>query len=203
MRFLDMDLFTILVTAICLMITIVAHELAHGTVALWMGDPTAKNAGRLTLNPLKHLDPIGALSMLLFRFGWAKPVPINPLRFRNRKLGMILVSAAGAFTNLLLAMISIVLLFKLRIENAFILELLNLLVIYNVYFAIFNLLPFPPLDGSKILFTLLPEKVENFFYQYERYFYIILVALLFTGVTGRFLAPAAAFVINWMIRLIA
>lgn len=199
---MSINVYDIIITATCLLITIVAHELAHGLTAYAMGDTTARDAGRLTLNPIPHIDPMGALCMLLFRFGWAKPVPINPYRFKKRKLGMILVSAAGAVTNLFLAFISMFILAKMKFHQPILLDLLQYLVIYNVYFAVFNLLPFPPLDGSKILFTLMPGQVEAFFYRYERYFSIILLVLVFTRMLGRFLIPMAQLIISWMLQVI-
>ncbi len=198
---MQLQLYDMAITVIALLFTIVAHEVAHGTMALLMGDTTARDAGRLTPNPLKHLDPVGTLSMILFRFGWAKPVPINPYRFRNRKLGMILVSGAGAAVNLLIAFLCIALLGHLPFRNAFLDALLQMLLIYNIYFAVFNLLPVPPLDGSKILFTLLPDQLESFFYRYEQYFNFLLIALLISGLAGRVVVPIAQMIMDWMIRI--
>lgn len=198
---MQLQLYDMAITVIALLFTIVAHEVAHGTMALLMGDTTARDAGRLTPNPLKHLDPVGTLSMILFRFGWAKPVPINPYRFRNRKLGMILVSGAGAAVNLLIAFLCIAFLGHLPFRNAFLDALLQMLLIYNIYFAVFNLLPVPPLDGSKILFTLLPDQLESFFYRYEQYFNFLLIALLISGLAGRVVVPIAQMIMDWMIRI--
>lgn len=189
----------LLITLASLLITIVAHELAHGGAALAMGDTTARDAGRLSLNPLKHLDPMGTLSMLLFRFGWARPVPINPNRFRSRKAGMILVSFAGAGMNLLLAALSTGLLVYTGGASRIWSEFLQLLLLYNVYFAVFNLMPIPPLDGSKILFSFLPARIERQAYQYQRYFYILLVLFVFTGTLQRFLVPAANAIIRFLL----
>lgn len=198
-----MNVESLLITVLCLLITIVGHELAHGYVALWMGDPTAKQAGRLTLNPIQHLDPVGTLSMLLFRFGWAKPVPINPSRFRNRRLGMILVSLAGAAANLLMASVAIFALANIRPLNNILEQFLTLFILYNVYFAVFNLMPFPPLDGSKVIFSLLPASIERTLYRYERYFYILLMVFLFSGASRRVLQPLAETVLTKLIQWIA
>lgn len=191
----------LLITIACLLITIVAHELAHGGTALLMGDTTARDAGRLSLNPIKHLDPMGTVSMLLFRFGWAKPVPINPWQFRNRKLGMILVSAAGALMNLLLATLSTGLLLYTGHRNAVWAEFLQLMILYNVYFAVFNLMPIPPLDGSKIVFSFLPGHFERTVYRYQHYFYIILLVFVFSGMLQRILVPAANLIIGFLFRI--
>lgn len=184
-----------------ILIAIIFHELSHGMVAYWLGDDTAKNQGRLTLNPIKHIDPLGFLSMLLFRFGWARPVPVNPNNFENRKIGMFLVSIAGPMSNFLLAVI-ISLFINLQItDNFYILQFFVTLLIYNIFLGLFNLLPFPPLDGSKILASILPEKVEYFMYKNERYFYIILIILIFTEQVSRILIPTANFLLNTVLGL--
>lgn len=193
------DIKTMLTTALALLITMTFHELAHGAMALAMGDSTAKEQGRLTLNPLAHLDPMGTLSMLIFRFGWAKPVPINPYRFRQRKLGMILVSFAGAAMNLVIAALSVLLMSRLIAPTNQAYAFFVLLYQYNVFFAVFNLMPFPPLDGSKILFSFLPSDIERKVYAYERYFYMILVILLVSGALNRVLVPLAQRVMELLI----
>ena len=167
------------------------HEFAHAFVADKMGDPTAKITGRMTLDPTKHIDIIGFISLLLFGFGWAKPVMINPMNFKNRKLGTILVSLAGPVSNLILAVIFSVL-YKFvapLIDNVVLYYILQYGVIINISLMIFNLIPVPPLDGSKILASLLPYKYEAKFYQYERYLYLILILLLVSGVIGMILTP--------------
>ncbi|HEY8361406.1 MAG TPA: site-2 protease family protein [Tissierellaceae bacterium] len=179
-----------------LFIAIVFHELAHGYMAYVLGDNTAKNAGRLSLNPLKHLDPIGFICLLIFRFGWAKPVPINPLNFKNRKRDTILVSLAGPFVNFLIAILMSVIVFIIDISNPILRKILLITLWYNIMLGVFNLLPFPPLDGSKILASLLPGKLEYNFYRYERYLYIILVILIWTKSIDKILNPIISYVLD-------
>lgn len=185
---------------IALLITIILHELAHGLVAYWMGDDTAKNAGRLTLNPLSHLDPFGTLSMIIFRFGWARPVPINPYKFENRKLGNFLVSIAGVTTNFIVAFISALLLGNLQIKNPVVNDILTMLLIYNVSFGVFNLIPVPPLDGSKVITSFASEEFQYKMALYERYTYFILVILIFTGLLNRIISPIISSIINSFLR---
>ncbi|MDO5754906.1 MAG: site-2 protease family protein [Tissierellia bacterium] len=177
-----------------LVITIVAHELAHGYVALWMGDTTAKTQGRLSLNPLRHLDPLGVLSMIIFRFGWAKPVPINMYYFKRKRLGTFLVSIAGVTMNMILAIIGAF--FIWVVKGEILQEFFLLLLIYNVYFAIFNSIPLPPLDGSKALASLLPGNALEYLFKYEKYIYILLILLIVSGILPRFLSPLATKIIN-------
>jgi Zn-dependent proteases len=132
-----------------LLIAIIFHELAHGYAAYKLGDPTAKNAGRLTLNPIKHIDPVGFLFMLIFKFGWAKAVPINPSYFKRRKRDMIIVSVAGVLTNFLLAILFGFIIINFEISNDYINQMFLIAMWYNLMLGVFNLLPFPPLDGSK------------------------------------------------------
>ena len=172
-------------------IALSVHEFAHAFVADKMGDPTARISGRMTMDPTSHVDILGFLALLFFGFGWAKPVPINPMNFKKRKLGMILVSLAGPLSNLILAIIFSIL-YKFVAPIFDILALYYILqygVIINISLMIFNLIPVPPLDGSKILASLLPYKYEAKFYEYERYLYIILIVLLVTGVIGFILSP--------------
>lgn len=181
---------------IVLFTAITVHEYAHGFVAYKLGDPTAKRAGRLTLNPLSHLDPIGAICMVLVGFGWAKPVPINPFYFRNRKRDTALVSLAGPAANIVLAFLSTIIYVPLAVLYirtgynpvlGFVVGTLQSLVSLNIGFAVFNMIPFPPLDGSKILGAILPNNAYMTLLRYERIGFPILIVLSVTGILGSIL----------------
>ena len=167
------------------------HELSHGYVAFKLGDPTAKQAGRLTLNPLAHIDPLGTLCMLIFRFGWAKPVPVNVMYFKDRKKGMAITAAAGPISNLLLAFLCLLLFVPVLVYagwtavGSYAANFLYIMVMINVGLAVFNLLPISPLDGSKILYAVLPNKIYFSIMRYERYFQPVLFLLLWTGLLSR------------------
>lgn len=173
------------VTLIC----ITLHELSHGYVAWKLGDPTAKQSGRLSLNPLRHLDPMGFILMVVAGFGWAKPVPVNSNYFKKPKQGMALTSLAGPVTNFLLALLSAILMSVLyqagigMSEVGFwILAALAVFLWLNLGLGVFNLFPIPPLDGSKVLFSFLPDRIYNFILRYERYVMLLLFALVFFNV---------------------
>ena len=178
---------------IFLPIAVVIHEYAHGWVAYKLGDPTAKYAGRLTLNPLAHIDPVGTIIFPLllilmrspFLFAWAKPVPVNFYRLRNPKRDMIWVGLAGPASNLSLALLLSIL---LRLNFPFPLLLLGGIFI-NLILGVFNLIPVPPLDGSRILMGLLPHNLANSFARLEPYGFIILFAFLWLGIFHKFILP--------------
>ena len=165
------------------------HEVAHGYIANKLGDRTAKNMGRLTLNPLTHFDPIGTTMLLLFGFGWAKPVPVNPYHFKNRKNGMALTALAGPVANILLATIcmaiaKIIANFVPYSQFTMILvQVFNIIISINVTLAAFNLIPIPPLDGSKIIAIFMPmhvySRMEHWFARYQQYFLYAMMAILF------------------------
>ena len=166
-----------------LLYSIVLHELAHGWVADKMGDSTARWLGRLSLNPLKHLDPIGTLMLFIFGFGWAKPVPVNFNNLHDLRKGLILVSAAGIVTNTLLAFAS---LFLLNLINPAPFGALSTFLIYmaqiNIMLAAFNLIPIPPLDGSKILMGFSSSKFQYSLARLEPYGFFIIIGLLYLGI---------------------
>lgn len=161
------------------------HEYAHGLVAYRLGDNTAYDHGRLTLNPAAHVDPVGLILLFLAGFGWAKPVPVNPYNFKGDiQRGMLLVSLAGPATNLLLAIAAAIIWGVLDIfQLPYVDPIMQYMIQINVVLAIFNLIPVPPLDGSKILAGLLPGR-QNWLYQLETYGVIILILLVFTGAIG-------------------
>jgi Zn-dependent protease len=177
------DPFAFILLAIPLLYSIIIHELAHGWVAYRMGDPTAKMLGRLSLNPLKHLDPIGTIMLFIFGFGWAKPVPVDFNRLRDTRRGLIYVSAAGIIANMLLAFLAFFLDRVLSPSPSGILAaLLYYLAQINIMLAAFNLIPLPPLDGSKILMGFAPGKFQYFLLRLEPYGFFIIIGLLYFGV---------------------
>lgn len=181
-----------------ILIASTVHEYAHGLAAYKLGDPTAKAYGRLTLNPLKHIDPIGALSMILFRFGWSKPVPINEYNFKNRELGTAIVSFAGPLSNLLLATIfgSINLIFHPNLESIFGIFLLTFTLI-NISLAIFNLIPIPPLDGHKIVRAFLPKKLRYYWEKMEKFSFLFILLLIIP------FSPIGKSVLGWISTILA
>ena len=191
----------ILIACVAL-IAITLHELAHGYTAYKLGDNTAKEQGRLTLNPIKHIDIFGLIALIVIHIGWAKPVPINPMNFKSRKSGTILVSIAGPLTNLLLAVIFAMMLKVTYGLNIYLSFFFQYGVILNIGLAVFNLLPLPPLDGSKILASLLPLKLERLFYQYQRYLSFIVLILYITGIIRIVIVPIIQAIYNTIISLV-
>lgn len=184
-----------------------AHEFAHGYVSYMLGDPTPKKNGRLSLNPLHHLDLVGTLSLLFFHFGWAKPVMVNPYYYKNKKQGMVNVALAGPLMNFILAFFSIFFFYLLIFFNLkgsidlsmvvwnYLLKFFQIFAIMNIGLGTFNLLPIPPLDGSKFVGAVLPEEQYFKYMRFEKYGTILLLLLLYSGV----LSPILSFVQNALI----
>ena len=189
-----------------IIIALTFHEFAHGYAAYILGDDTAKAQGRLTLNPIAHIDPIGFLALLVAHFGWAKPVPFNPLNFKNRKQGTIIVAFAGPLMNVFIAIVALITFFiistVLKYNNTALYDVIWAIYSVNLSFAVFNLIPLPPLDGSKILSSLLPNKYEYLFYKYENYSYILLLVLIFTNALNYVLLPMITIADNSIRNLI-
>ena len=192
------------------------HELSHGYAAYRLGDPTAKREGRLSLNPLRHLDPLGALSMILFRFGWAKPVPVDCRYFKNPKRGMALVALAGPVTNLLIAILfgafsagietvypAIAMTFGPILSYALSLAYRFCIIAHtmNLYLAVFNLIPLPPLDGSRILFAFLPDRYYFKVMKYERVIQMALLILIYFGFADGFLSSLVSPISNSIMEI--
>lgn len=190
----------ILIPAIIIGLTF--HEFAHGWVADQLGDRTARYHGRLTLNPLAHVDIIGLIMLFIVGFGWAKPVPVNPYNLRgDTKRSLLLVSLAGPATNMILAVLGAIALGLLVGQVPYYgVDMLNQIVLINVVLAIFNLLPIPPLDGAKILAGLLPGQ-QDWLTGLETYSTIILLVLLFTGIIGKILGLIIYPIYNVLINL--
>ena len=183
-------LIEMLIIACSSLLCITIHETSHGLAAHWLGDNTAKDAGRLTLNPLRHIDLMGLIMMVIAHFGWAKPVPVDMSRFENPKIGMAMTSFAGPLSNVLLmiaaSFLRVPFLFWYLNGEAeiffYICVFLEYTMVLSAGLAVFNLFPFPPLDGSKVLFSLLPDAAYRKLMKYERYGMILLAIALFAGI---------------------
>ena len=203
----------ILAVLVIIFLILPLHEWAHAQTAYFLGDKAIKKRGRLSLNPLSHVDPVGALFMLLVGFGWAKPVPVDPRNFKNPKVGMAITALMGPVSNLVAAFVGLLIYYTLwaatpglfRSEfGGYVYTFLNFYIQVNINLAVFNLLPVPPLDGSKIMFTFLPDKAVNFFYRYQNVFFIVLFALMWGGALNGVLSTCTDWLndgIAWLARL--
>lgn len=196
-------------------ISLSVHESAHGYVSYLLGDPTARNLGRITMNPLKHFDVLGFVCMVLFRVGWAKPVPVNARYYKNPRAGMALTAAAGPISNLLLALIGVfgsetTWLFMRNMSEgdaaftvaATVFNFFYLFSLCNISLAVFNLMPFPPFDGSRILYVFLPPKHYFGLMKYERYIMIAVLVLFYLGAFDLPLSLATNGIFDGMVKLV-
>ncbi len=189
-----------------LLIAITVHEFSHARMAYNFGDSTAKNQGRMNLNPINHLDPIGTIMILLVGFGWAKPVPINPYNFKQYRRGLRWVSFAGPLSNFILGFFTLLLLnvfANAGMTSGLFIQFMVVLMQLNILLAIFNLLPIPPLDGSKILMSFLSDTYLGYYQQIERYAPMILILLIVTRVLGSIIFPLYQLVVNFFSLIIS
>jgi len=207
MLFRGFDIVSLLLSLPAIILALSVHEYAHARAADGMGDPTPRLNGRLTLEPWAHLDPIGTLMLILFRFGWARPVPINPRNFRDPRRGVLITSLAGPLANVALAAVAAFLLafrvdaWPLINQVPHIFEVIYFIFLINLFFAVFNLIPVPPLDGSKILMALLPGRQAYAFSRIEQYGPLILMLLLFSGAASVFIGGLARIIGNVLLTI--
>lgn len=197
----------LLITALCVFLSLTVHEFCHGYMAYLRGDNTAQRTGRLSLNPIHHIDPIGALCLFLFGFGWAKPVMVNPINFKRKtiKLDMVLTSLAGPLANFILAFISVFFMTLIAVLGGgyitnkwiyLVYQILQTLTFMNMGLGLFNLIPIPPLDGSKILSAVLPTRIYFKLMEYERFGFIALILLINLPVFNYLLSSAVIGILN-------
>ncbi len=207
----NLDIAALLMRAVVVLIAMTFHEVAHGYAAYKLGDPTAKSMGRLSWNPLRHIDPIGAICMLLFRVGWAKPVMVNPYYFKKPKRDLAIVSLAGPVANFILAFLGVLVLQLLaRFLPPMPVWFVNLLgsflqtfIVLNIGLGVFNLVPIPPLDGSKIFLSFLPDRLYNDIMRHEQLGWIVLMVALVLGVLDTPINIVVNGVINGMFWLVS
>ena len=208
-------LITFLYTLPALVLSLSIHEYAHAWVAYKLGDISQKIRGRLTLNPLAHIDPIGFIAIMLIGVGWGKPVTVDDRNFKDSRKGMMLTALAGPASNLLLAILVTIILKLLMVfgvlntmvnsnVGGIILNMLLYVIQFNIVFGIFNLIPLPPLDGSKVLAYFLPQRARGFMYTLERYSFFIILIIYFTNLTSYIITPGYNLIlklINWILML--
>ncbi len=190
---------------ISVLLCLTVHEASHGLAAYALGDPTAKSQHRLSLNPLRHIDWFGFAMLAVAGFGWAKPVPVNPNYFKKPKLGMAVTALAGPLSNMVLALVLLVivrLLYMGGILTQLGLDFLFRATLLSIGLGIFNLIPIPPLDGSKVLFSVLPDKPYQMLMRYERYGMILLLVLVMTGAGGGYLSKLIYAVFTLFCRVV-
>ena len=184
----------ILVYLVAIAIALSVHEFGHALAAYLLGDNTAKAYGRLTLNPARHVDPVGLLTLLIFRIGWAKPVPVNPNNFKSYKWGNVIVSLAGAVGNIIAAIVALIIAKNSHMYAIY--TIASTTAAFNIGFAAFNLLPIPPLDGWGVVSAFIPLKWSEFVYKYESYGQLILLLLIFTKNYMIIYAPIYGVIVN-------
>ena len=177
----------LLVSLVGIAFAMTIHEFGHAFAAYLLGDDTAKRAGRMTINPANHIDIVGLVMLMIFHFGWAKPVPVNPNNFKNYKVGNVIVSLAGVTANIIISIICVII--KKHVNMYAITEITSAIIIYNVSFAAFNLLPIPPLDGWGVISSFIPYKYNEIAYKYESMSSIIFLVLIITGAYSIFVSP--------------
>ena len=192
---------------IALLLALSTHEYAHARMAAWFGDPTPRMQGRLSLNPLVHIDPLGLVVMVLAKFGWAKPVQFDPRYFRNVRKGIFWVALAGPLMNFVVAFVGLIALALSAkfTRSEFVLSMFQYIFIYNIYFGLFNLIPIPPLDGSKVLMMIMPYPAMIKYQRIEPYGFWILMALIFLGVVGKMIMPLFYIIggaMQWIVGLV-
>lgn len=206
-------LISFLYTLPALLFCLSVHEFAHAFTAYKLGDRTQKAMGRLTLNPFSHIDISGFICIALFGFGWGKPVMIDDRNFKNKAAGNALTAFAGPFSNIIMAILFTIILKILLITGvilptinsmvgSIILNMLILTIQFNVVFAIFNLIPIPPFDGSRILYFFLPAKGREYMYKIEQYSFIIVLVILVTGIGSKLVSPIVNFVLGLLSKFI-
>lgn len=203
---MNIDIMSYIITGIVVIIALTFHEFAHGLASYSLGDNTAKSDGRLTLNPFAHVDFFGLIMLFIVNFGWAKPVPINPYAYKNRRKGIIITSFAGPFANFLLAFITLLTL-EILTKNGYypsegVFMFFSTMVLLNINLGIFNLMPIPPLDGSKIFAEAFGGKVADFIYRLENMGMFILILLLLFPPTRNILRFLSSLVLSGMYSVI-